>query len=63
MRQALVETEELLGFQLVKKKSCRIPPVIITDVDFADDIALNSQEITQAHGAGRNQRTLSSSQA
>ena len=48
MRKALEGREEELGFQLEKRRSRRHPPVIITDTDFADDIALVTEEIEQA---------------
>ena len=48
MRQAIEGKEEELGFQLQRRKSKRTPPVILTDMDFADDIALVSQEIDAA---------------
>ena len=47
MRKAL-EGREDLGFQLTKRWSRRHPPVTITDLDFADDIALISEEIAEA---------------
>ena len=47
MRKAL-EGREDLGFELEKRRSRRHPPVTITDTDFADDIALISEEIEQA---------------
>ena len=47
MRKAL-EGREDLGFQLTKRSSRRHPPVTITDLDFADDIALISEEIAEA---------------
>ena len=48
MRQALEGKEEELGFHLEKRKSRRHPPIVVTDFDFADDIALISEEIVQA---------------
>ena len=47
MRKAL-EGREDLGFELERRSSRRHPPVTITDTDFADDIALISEEIEQA---------------
>ena len=48
MRKALDGREEELGFKLEKRRSRRHPPVIVTDTDFADDIALLAEEIAQA---------------
>ena len=48
MRKAINGREEELGFQLERRRSRRQHPVIITDTDFADDIALISEEIEQA---------------
>ena len=45
MREAIGNKEEELGFQLERRKSRRIPPITVTDLDFADDIALVAQEI------------------
>ena len=48
MRTALLGREDKLGFQLRKIKSRIVPPIIITDMDFADDIALVSEGIKEA---------------
>ena len=48
MHQTLEGREEELGFQLERRKSRRIGPKVITDLDFADDIALITEEIHQA---------------
>ncbi len=48
LRQAIDGREEELGFQLVRRQSRRKGPVIVTDLDFADDIALLSELISQA---------------
>ena len=48
MRQAISGKEEELGFTLHPRKSRRHPKVVLTDLDFADDIALLSDEIEQA---------------
>ena len=48
MRKSLTGREEKLGFQLRKRQSRRVPPIIITDMDFADDIALVSDGIKEA---------------
>ena len=47
-RTAIDGREEDLGFHLEKRKSRRVGPEVITDFDFADDIALLSEEIQQA---------------
>ena len=48
LREAISGKEEELGFQLTKRQSRRKGPDIVTDLDFADDIALLSEEICQA---------------
>ena len=48
MRSAVKDQEEALGFTLTPRKSRRIHPIMVTDLDFADDIALLSEEIHQA---------------
>ena len=48
MKMALEGREEELGFKLERRRGRRHPPVVITDIDFADDIALISEEIEQA---------------
>jgi hypothetical protein len=48
LRKVLNGKEEELGFHLRKRKSRRIWPECITDLDFADDIALISEQINQA---------------
>ena len=48
MRTALLGREYKLGFQLRKRKSRRVPAITITDMDFADDIALVSECIKEA---------------
>ena len=45
MGKALMGREDKLGFQLRKRQSRRVPPLTITDMDFADDIALGSEDI------------------
>ena len=42
LRKALNGKEEELGFQLKRRQSSRVSPEVITDLDFADDIALLS---------------------
>ena len=37
-----------MGFQVQRQRSRRVPAVVITDLDFADDLALLSEEIEQA---------------
>jgi len=48
MRTALDGREDQLGFKLQKRRSRRIAAKVITDMDFADDIALVSEGIAQA---------------
>jgi len=48
MRQAVGNKVHELGFEIERRKSRRHPAVAISDLDFADDIALLSEEITQA---------------
>ena len=48
MRQAVGNKAEDLGFRIETRKSRRIPPKVITDLMFADDIALVTEEIEQA---------------
>ena len=45
---ALEGNEEKLGFHLKKRQSRRIGPICLTDLDFADDIALVSEHLDQA---------------
>ena len=47
MRIAIKGREEKLGFQLRKRHSRRVSPIIVTDIDFADDIALVSDGIKE----------------
>ena len=46
LRKALKGKEEELGFQLKRRQSS---PEVITDLDFADDIALLSEQTTHKH--------------
>ena len=48
LQQALSGKEEKYGFHLRKQQSRRIKGIAITDLDFADDIALISEQIDQA---------------
>jgi hypothetical protein len=48
LRKATSGREEELGFTITPRKSRRHPKVALTDLDFADDISLLSDEITQA---------------
>ncbi|KAI8477689.1 Exportin-5 [Branchiostoma belcheri] len=57
LRVAIEGREEELGFQLVKRRSRRIGPKVVTDLDFADDIALLSVELHQAQQLLRNVET------
>ena len=48
LRRAVAGREEELGFTISRRKSRRHPKVVLTDLDFADDISLLSDEIEQA---------------
>ena len=48
MRQATGNDAPELGFNLDRKRSRRHNPNVITDLDFADDIALVAEELEQA---------------
>lgn len=48
LEQAIVGREEELGFTLTPRKSRHIPAVTVTDLDFADNIALVSNSVEQA---------------
>ena len=48
MRQAIGNDALDLGFKLDRKRSGRHNPDVITDLDFADDIALVTEELEQA---------------
>ena len=48
MRKALTGREEKLDFQLRKRQSRRVPPIIVTYMYIADDIALYSDGIKEA---------------
>ena len=54
MRKATAGREEVLGFTIKERQSRRIPPISLTDLDFADDIALLSNNIEQARQLLRN---------
>ena len=45
MRQAIGNDTQEIGFKLDQKRSRRHNPDIITDLDFADDIALIKEEM------------------
>lgn len=48
LREAINGREDELGFTIKRRQSRRVPAIKITDLDFADDIALLSDEIQQA---------------
>ena len=48
MRRAIDGREEELGFKIDRGRIRRHHPVIITDTDFADDIAITTEQIHQA---------------
>ena len=37
-----------MGFQVQRQRSSRVPAVVITELDFADDLALLNEEIEHA---------------
>ena len=48
MLKAIGDQQEKLGFTLEERKSRRIQTIVVSDLDFADDLALVSNEIKQA---------------
>ena len=48
LRKAIEGKEEDYGFHIKKRQSRRVAPVCVTDLDFADDIALVSEQVEQA---------------
>ena len=48
MRTALKGREDKLGFQLRKRKSRRVSPISVIDMDFVDDIAIVRERIKEA---------------
>ena len=48
LRKAMAGKEEELGFTITQRKSRRHPKEVLADLDFADDIALLSDETDQA---------------
>ena len=48
MRMAVKGKQLDLGFEITRKQSRRVPEKVITDLSYADDIALISQDIEQA---------------
>ena len=48
MRQAIGNNDLELGFKLDRKRSRRHTLIVITDLDFADDIALVTEKLEQA---------------
>ena len=51
MRKTYQGREEELGFHLQKRQSQRVPQKIVTDLDFADDLALITEEISGTRGS------------
>ena len=49
MRKTYQGREEELGFHLQKRPSQRVPPTTVTNLNFADDLALITEETEQAH--------------
>ena len=50
LRKAIGGKEKELWFTLKPRESSRHPKLVLPDLDFADDIALLSDEINQAQG-------------
>ncbi len=48
MRSAIDGREEQLGFTINPRRSRRVGPLMVTDLDFADDIALVSDTASKA---------------
>ena len=48
MRKSLTSSEEKLGFHLRKRQSRKVALIIVTDMDFEDNIALVSDGIKEA---------------
>ena len=48
MRPAIVERQEELGFSIDRRRSRRHQAMVITDSDFAEGIAITTEEIHQA---------------
>ena len=48
LRKAVSGKEDDYGFHLKKRQSRRVGPVCLTDLDFADGIALVSEQVDQA---------------
>ena len=47
MHKTLEGKDDELGFKLQRRRSCWVAPTIMKDLDFADDIALLTEEIHQ----------------
>ena len=48
LRKVFDGKEEELGFKLSRRRSRRVSPTMLTDLDFADDLAIITEEICQA---------------
>ena len=48
LRQAIAGREESLGFTMKPRRSSRHPAVMLTGLDYADDISLKSSQVEQA---------------
>lgn len=48
LKKAISGREQELGFTLTPRKSSRHPAVVLTDLDYADDISLLSDNMEQA---------------
>ena len=48
LRKAIIGHEKELGFTIVSRRSRRLHPTVLTHLDFADDIAILSNTVSQA---------------
>ena len=48
LRKTFEGREEELGFHLHRRRSRRVAPIVVTDLDFADDLAILTDEIEKA---------------
>ena len=48
LRKTFDGREEELGFHLHRRRSRRVAPIVVTDLDFADDLAILTDEIEKA---------------
>ena len=48
LREAVNGHESELGFTLMPRRSRRVPETVLTDLDYAEDIALLSNDVSRA---------------